>query len=133
MLTKTLRVVFKNDLIAGCFLVLASYTPFLFQQVDYGLIGSLIVAAAFFLGILMISNFITVRLGGFSLVYRIRGSPKNNRNFILISIIIGLFFSFISADLGGLWYYPHWTTTSYYVIGFLLGGWAFYILALIAS
>lgn len=34
------------------------------------------------------------------------------------------------STFGGLWYFPHWTATEYYVLGYILLGWAFYFLFL---
>lgn len=131
MLSWSIRTIFKSDLIAGLFLVVLSYLPLFFPQVGSGKIGSLAIGASFYLGALLIGNHITVRMGGFSLISRVRGNRRNNRSFTVSVIGMALFFSLIAADLGGLWYFPYWSTTDYFFIGFVLGGWVFYVITLI--
>jgi len=130
---RLIRLIFRSDLTGGIFFLALSFLPLLRKNAEYGLISSLAIASFFFIGVLLVSNFLTVSIGGFSLISSVRGKRRNNRHFIAVSATIGLLFSFITADLGGLWYYPHWSIASYYIIGFLLGGWAFYIMAIIAS
>lgn len=132
MITWTIRSLFRNDLLAGICLLLFSYVPLVFPSLNIsGKIGSLVIGASFYLGALLIGNHITVKLGGFSLISRIRGSSRNNRNFTEVIWGGAIFFSLIAADLGGLWYFPYWSATDYVFIGFILGGWVFYVITLI--
>jgi hypothetical protein len=126
-----IRYIFRNDLLAGCFFIALSYLPFLLPKTSSGM-GALAIGASFYLGALFIANYVIKKLGGRSIVSLVRGSPKNNQNFTFISIALGAFMGFIASDLGGLWYFPYWSATTYFVIGFILGGWAFYFLVLIA-
>lgn len=121
----------KNDLIAGVFFVLFSYGGFLFPLSSINKVSSLIFGASYYLGVLLLGNYITVKLGGFSIISRILGSTKEKDNFIKVTIICGLLFSLVAADLGGFWYFPYWSTFDYILIGFVLGGWPFYILSMI--
>lgn len=131
MLSWAIQTVFRSDLIAGAVLIIFSYLPLLRPNVVSGKIGSLVIGAAFYLGALLIGNHITLKLGGLSLISRVRGNRINNRSFTMAVIGMALFFSLIAADLGGLWYFPYWSTTDYFFIGFILGGWAFYVMTLI--
>jgi|GEM_PF-1552713 len=132
MLSWSIRIIFKSDLIAGLLCLLFSYTPLAFPSLNIsGKIGSLVIGAFFYLGVLLIGNYITRRLGGFSLITKIRGSPRNNRSFTGVIWGGAVFFSLIAADLGGLWYFPYWSPTDYVFIGFILGGWVFYVLTLL--
>ena len=65
------------------------------------------------------------------MIDKIFRSSREKENFIVFTCLAGIFFGFIAADLGGLWYFPYWSVTNYLIIGFALGGWAFYILTLI--
>ncbi len=131
MITGPVRRIFRNDLLAGICLVVFSYLPLLFPNSRFNRFSSIIIGASYYLGVLLLGNYATVKLGGFSLISRIRGNRTNNRNFTKVILLGAIFFSLIAADLGGLWYFPYWTTTDYWFIGFLLGGWVFYVITLI--
>ena len=98
MIFKIIRKIFINDLIAGMFFICLSYLSFIFPLSFYGKISSLIVGASFYLGVLFIGNFITIKLGGFSLIDKIFKSSKEKESFIILSCFMGVFFAFNSTD-----------------------------------
>ncbi|HEX5447737.1 MAG TPA: hypothetical protein VFW90_00855 [Candidatus Saccharimonadales bacterium] len=130
-LTIVFRTIFRNDLIGGLFFILLSYVPLATGWSPAPGVASLIIGAAFPLGGLMIGNYITVKLGGFSLISRIRHSSQNNQSFTLMALAGGAILQFLIGDLAGIWYYPQWSLSTYLLIGFVVGGWVFYFLFLI--
>lgn len=126
-----MKVALINRLIPGIFFTTLSYFGFLLPISYYGKISSLIMGASFYMGVMLLGDYLIVRLTGTSLIHNIFKSPKETRSFITISALMGLVFGFVAADLGGLWYFPYWSIIDYIIIGFVLGGWAFYILSMI--
>ena len=132
MLSWSIRKIFRrHDIVAGLTLIVVSYTPFVFRTTTFNNFTSLIIGLSFPLGVMLVANQIVIKLGGFSPISLIRGNPANNRNFTIVLVAFGAILGFIAADLGGLWYFPYWSASTYLLIGFLLGGWAFYFFFLI--
>ena len=132
MFTTPIRILFRrHDILAGVCLIIISYLPFRFPNIRFDNFTSLLIGVSFPLGVLLIANQAVIHLGGFSPLRLIRGSRVNNHSFTIVCIVFGAILEFVAADLGGLWYFPYWSVSTYMLIGFLLGGWAFYFLFLI--
>ncbi|HYF05892.1 MAG TPA: hypothetical protein VEA59_07020 [Patescibacteria group bacterium] len=130
MIFSVIRYIFKSDLYAGVFFILLSYGGFLIPHEHKTVFTSLVIAGAFFLGAIFLSNYISLRLKRVSLLQVIVGRESEKIKFIVFCIFSGAFFEFLGSFVGGLWYYPYWSFGMYVLIGFLLGGWCFYILFL---
>src|ERR1041385_2881614 len=117
-LSIVVRTIFKNSLVAGIFFVIVSYIPLLIHWSPPVGLASIIAGASFPLGGLLIGNYIIEKIGGFSLIRRIKGSPKNNQSFTIMALCGGAILQFLIGDLAGIWYYPQWSLSTYLLIGF---------------
>lgn len=134
MIFSTINFIFrKNELIAGIFFLIISFSGFLFPKESMTIISATIFGGAFYLGIILISDCLTLKLARFSILGKVLKSNKEKKTFYIFTSICGAIFSFIIADLGGLWYFPYWSTTDYFIIAYILCGWEFYILSLVTS
>ena len=131
LLIRWIPRVFGGQVRAGIFFVLLSYAGFLIP--DGYVTGSvaLLVAASFYLGFIFVANGIATRLDHESLTRRIFRSVHGKTDFIVFCAVSSLFFQAIGNDFGAFWHFPYWTAGEYWVIGYLLGGWAFYVLFIV--
>jgi hypothetical protein len=63
--------------------------------------STLFFGAAYYLGILLISNWIILKIKGFTLFGLVMKDKRELIKFILVCIFGGAIFSFIACDLGG--------------------------------
>jgi hypothetical protein len=99
----------------GVLLLACSYIPHHLQSQDYGFWGSLFYGMIYYLGGVYLANAVIVALSGKSLIRTILLSPKNRVSFFKLSLLGAIPFSLAVSTFGGLWYFPHWTATEYYV------------------
>lgn len=119
-------------LISGIVLIIVSFLSFGFtEQLDTK--SSLFFGASYYLGGLIIANWIIIKIKGFSLISRIIHNKRVFFNFFIICSIGGVIFSLVVSALGGFWYFPFWTTQNYFIFGYVLGGWTFYFLFIVVS
>jgi hypothetical protein len=117
-------------LLAAIVLLALSYLPHLLTPRDYGFWGSLIFGAIYYIGGAMVSDAIIVFLTHKSLIRAIVSDPPVRTSFIKLGLIGAIPFSLAVSTFGGLWYFPHWTATEYYTLGYVLLGWPAYFLFL---
>ena len=120
-----------SDLIAGVFFVALSFAAFLIPHSAFTKFSSLLVGASFYLGVLLISSWYIFAQHHPSVFGGIFRHRRERNIFLALCLLMGTFFGFIVSDLGGFWYFPYWSATDYVLIGYVFGGWAFYILTLI--
>lgn len=128
-MTKIKTQVFHKS-VAGIILLACSYIPHYLSPQDYGFWGSLFYGAIYYLGGIYLADAVILSLSGKSLMKTIIYTPENRVSFIKLSLLGAIPFSLAVSTFGGLWYFPHWTATEYYVLGYILLGWAFYFLFL---
>jgi hypothetical protein len=132
LLIRLKNVIRKNFLILGITFVLISFLSFFFTEY-LNVFSSLFFGASYYLGVFFISNYIFVKISEKSFLGELFRQKKHFIKFILVCFLGALIFSSIVSVLGGLWYFPYWSTRHYFVIGYLLGGWPFYLTVLISA
>jgi len=107
------------------FFSFASFIP------EVGVHNKLLLAALFYVGVVFISEWITIHFAHKSLLQEIRKSWHNTFAFILTTAVGGLLLDGVAKFLGKLWIYPDWTPIFYAAI--FIPGFAAYWLAICES
>jgi hypothetical protein len=115
-----------SELFTGLLIITISYLPHTQPERNYGFWGSLFFGAAYYLGAILLANFAIRLMSGRSMFSDILGTRENRWSFIKLGLLGAIPFSLGISTFGGLWYFPHWSATDYYVLGFVLLGWVFY-------
>lgn len=116
-----------KKLMLGIACIVVSYAGLLYS--GYTVFTSLLIGALFYEGVILISDYIVQKAGVVSVRALMRRNRKEILSFLLFGAVTGMLMNLVLSELGGLWYFPYWSTTVYILFGFILGGWAFYILS----
>lgn len=123
----------QNRLYTGLVLLLLSLTPSITSAILHRASFLTFYYGCYCAGIALISDYINFRLTGQSLLSEIIHKNKPRTYYFIIGIIGGLVLEGVATYLGGLWYYPFYSTPSYLVIAVLAGGFAWYFLCITLS
>jgi len=115
----------------GMGMIIFSFLTFLIPQKDFNFFNSFLLYYLFCVGVIIISEAITLKYAKFSLFHKIVSSKRNLISFIMASTVCGFLFELIANFFGKLWIYPYWSLLFYIVI-FVLG-FAFYWLVICES
>jgi len=125
----------KNNLfwlfIVGTMMIAFSFLSFLIPQEDFSTFNSLFLFNLFALGLIIISEIITLKYAKFSLFHKIVSSKRNLVSFIMVSAVCGLFLDLIANIFSKLWIYPYWDLQFYLLV--FIPGFAIYWLVICES
>lgn len=99
--------------------------------VDSTPLSDFILGTFSFLGIICISEFITIRLAGTSFIGTLKSSRRAFFTFLLATTLAGVILEGIYKFLLNLWIYPDWSLEFYAIV--FIPGFAFYWLTLTES
>lgn len=117
----------------GVAFLLASLSPYLLSSnLKTGFILTLFYAL-YCVGITFVSDYICEKIRGKSFLLGELNNAKSIRKYFLIGQIAGLIFDGLVCYLGGVWFYPFYSTKIYFVITLLMFGFAAYFLSIISS
>lgn len=117
----------------GVFLLLISLTPFFIPNELKRASILTVYYGCYCTGIILISDYINFKITGSSLLSQILHKGKPRTYFFIIGMVSGLMLDAFSTYLGGLWYYPYYSTLTYLSIVIFLGGFAWYFLTIVMS
>ncbi|OGC51533.1 hypothetical protein A2982_02915 [candidate division WWE3 bacterium RIFCSPLOWO2_01_FULL_39_13] len=121
----------NSKLFLGCGLLIISLFPLLNNAWQITLPLTLCYIAYCF-GIALVSDYIIEKISGESMLKKIL-SKNTFKGYLTFSLIMGLLLEGFATYLGGLWYYPFFTTPTYFLLVVALGGFAIYFLAIFLS
>jgi uncharacterized membrane protein (DUF106 family) len=119
--------------VLGICLLLASFFPYILPvNFKTGLMLTLLYAF-YCLGIALVSDHICEKLTGQSMLNTIVRAGKGRWYYFLIALVGGLVLEGTATYFGGIWHYPFYSLSTYFIITVVLGGFGWYFLCILLS
>lgn len=118
-------------LVRGFTFFLTSYYPYLFDESQRSHFIVLSGTTLLYLGIIEISDYITVKYGNISLKNESLKNKRTIKKMLILGFVFGIAIDGFFQWLGKFWFYPFWNNSFYMVV--FAAGFAFYLTTLAES
>lgn len=117
----------------GLVFLLLSFLPLFTPDSFKSTIVVTLASGLYCLGVAFLFDYLALIVSGNSFLQKILKKGVGRVRYFLIALLVGFILEFFATYLGGLWVYPFYSLSKYFLVAFLAGGFGWYFLCILIS